>query len=558
MKQHYQSVIYQIWPRSFKDSQNDGIGDLQGIISKLDYLASLGIDYLWLSPIYASPNADYGYDVSDYYQIHPDFGTMEDFDTLLFEANRRGIKLIMDIVANHTSIEHTWFQSAQKDVSSPYRDFYYFMEGKGNHPPNNWISIFGGSAWRRIEDNTYALTLFTPSQVDLNWQNPKVRNEVVRILKFWLDKGVAGFRWDVINTISKIDGLIDKNPNKKGLQFADDYIINREPSLQYIDEIMSQLSDYPDALMIGEGMLIDQASAAKYAPNQMRRMDMMFHFDLHMLGCGPLGKYDFRKLYRFSTMDMKKVIFSWQKDMQDKGYWIGNYLSNHDQPRQISRFGDDKTYRVASGKALAVLNFTLSGTPFVYQGEEIGMTNCHLDMDEWRDFEAKNGYLVLQSMMKLPAFLAKKIVMKMTRDHARTVMQWTDETYAGFSNVNPWIKVNPNKDEISVQACEKDSNSLLHFYRKMIELHKQIPAFTFGRFEPEYIKHPQLIAYRKEYNDESYLIVINFSKKMATCKLKGTWLDAQEVLYTHTTRSPWVKKMILLPYEARIMKINLF
>ncbi|HBS91111.1 MAG TPA: glucohydrolase, partial [Erysipelotrichaceae bacterium] len=373
MKQHYQSVIYQIWPRSFKDSQNDGIGDLQGIISKLDYLASLGIDYLWLSPIYASPNADYGYDVSDYYQIHPDFGTMADFDTLLFEANRRGIKLIMDIVANHTSIEHTWFQSALKDVSSPYRDFYYFKEGKGNYPPNNWISIFGGSAWRPIEDNTYALALFTPSQVDLNWQNPKVRNEVVRILKFWLDKGVAGFRWDVINTISKIDGLIDKNPNKKGLQFADDYIINRDPSLQYIDEIMSQLSDYPDALMIGEGMLIDQASAAKYAPNQLRRMDMMFHFDLHMLGCGPLGKYDFRKLYRFSTMDMKKVIFSWQKDMQDKGYWIGNYLSNHDQPRQISRFGDDKTYRVESGKALAVLNFTLSGTPLVYQGEEIGM-----------------------------------------------------------------------------------------------------------------------------------------------------------------------------------------
>ena len=555
-KSSIHSVVYQIWPRSFMDSNDDGIGDIKGILSRLDHVKQLGANQIWLSPVYQSPNHDYGYDVQDYYSIQPEFGTMADMDELIRACHERGIELIMDLVANHTSDQHPWFQAALRDVNSKYRDYYFFREGKQNKEPNNWISLFGGSAWTKVagEENRYYLSLFTPNQCDLNWRNPELRTEIHKIMHFWLDKGIYGFRMDVINMISKVPDLVDKNPHKKGYQFADDLIISRPESFDYLMEMYDKVMLDKRGLFIGEGVLINPMSAKRYSGKDTKMLDLMFHFDTVLIGCGPLGKYDFRKFYRWTIKEFKAIYFKWQLASLNDAFYLGNFLSNHDNGRAVSRFGDEKKYHRESAKALNLLTLMSRGTPFIYQGEEIGMTNLKLEQEDWRDFEAINDYVVLQEMMHLPKFFAKKIVQKMTRDNARTPMQWTNEVYAGFSKSKPWIKVNPNKNDINVLDQVSDEHSILAFTKKAIELYKSDETFAFGDVRPYLIKHPELLAFER-VGSQHYLVLINLSKHNIHFPVAENVLDC-ECLISNYSLTPLMAKMVFRPFEARVYRVK--
>ena len=555
-KSSIHSVVYQIWPRSFMDSNDDGIGDIKGILSRLDHVKQLGANQIWLSPVYQSPNHDYGYDVQDYYSIQPEFGTMADMYDLIKACHERGISLIMDLVANHTSDQHPWFQAALRDENSKYRDYYFFREGKQNKEPNNWISLFGGSAWTKVEgeENRYYLSLFTPNQCDLNWRNPELRAEIHKIMRFWLDKGIDGFRMDVINMISKVHDLVDKNPHKKGYQFADDLIISRPESFDYLMEMYDKVMLEKRGLFIGEGVLINPMSAKRYSGKDTKMLDLMFHFDTVLIGCGPLGKYDFRKFYRWTIKEFKAIYFKWQLASLNDAFYLGNFLSNHDNGRAVSRFGDEKKYHRESAKALNLLTLMSRGTPFIYQGEEIGMTNLKLEQEDWRDFEAINDYVVLQEMMHLPKFFAKKIVQKMTRDNARTPMQWTNEVYAGFSKSKPWIKVNPNKNDINVLDQVSDEDSILAFTKQAIELYKSDETFAFGDVRPYLIKHPELLAFER-VGSQHYLVLINLSKHNIHFPVEENILDC-ECLISNYSLTPLMTKMVFRPFEARVYRVK--
>ena len=555
-KSSIHSVVYQIWPRSFMDSNDDGIGDIKGILSRLDHVKQLGANQIWLSPVYQSPNHDYGYDVQDYYSIQPEFGTMADMDELIRACHERGIELIMDLVANHTSDQHPWFQAALRDVNSKYRDYYFFREGKQNKEPNNWISLFGGSAWTKVagEENRYYLSLFTPNQCDLNWRNPELRTEIHKIMHFWLDKGIDGFRMDVINMISKVPDLVDKNPHKKGYQFADDLIISRPESFDYLMEMYDKVMLDKRGLFIGEGVLINPMSAKRYSGKDTKMLDLMFHFDTVLIGCGPLGKYDFRKFYRWTIKEFKAIYFKWQLASLKDDFYLGNFLSNHDNGRAVSRFGDEQKYHRESAKALNLLTLMSRGTPFIYQGEEIGMTNLKLEQEDWRDFEAINDYVVLQEMMHLPKFFAKKIVQKMTRDNARTPMQWTNEVYSGFSKSKPWIKVNPNKNDINVLDQVSDEDSILVFTKQAIELYKSDETFAFVDVRPYLIKHPELLAFER-VGSQHYLVLINLSKHNIHFPVAENVLDC-ECLISNYSLTPLMAKMVFRPFEARVYRVK--
>ena len=555
-KSSIHSVVYQIWPRSFMDSNDDGIGDIKGILSRLDHVKQLGANQIWLSPVYQSPNHDYGYDVQDYYSIQPEFGTMADMDELIRACHERGIELIMDLVANHTSDQHPWFKAALRDENSKYRDYYFFREGKQNKEPNNWISLFGGSAWTKVagEENRYYLSLFTPNQCDLNWRNPELRTEIHKIMHFWLDKGIDGFRMDVINMISKVPDLVDKNPHKKGYQFADDLIISRPESFDYLMEMYDKIMLDKRGLFIGEGVLINPMSAKRYSGKDTKMLDLMFHFDTVLIGCGPLGKYDFRKFYRWTIKEFKAIYFKWQLASLNDAFYLGNFLSNHDNGRAVSRFGDEKKYHRESAKALNLLTLMSRGTPFIYQGEEIGMTNLKLEQEDWRDFEAINDYVVLQEMMHLPKFFAKKIVQKMTRDNARTPMQWTNEVYAGFSKSKPWIKVNPNKNDINVLDQVSDEDSILVFTKQAIELYKSDETFAFGDVRPYLIKHPELLAFER-VGLQHYIVLINLSKHNIHFPVAENVLDC-ECLISNYSLTPLMAKMVFRPFEARVYRVK--
>ena len=553
-----EKIVYQIWPRSFCDGNGDGVGDLGGVIAKLDYLHELGVDLLWLSPVYASPNRDYGYDVSDYYAINPEYGTLAEFDRLVAEAKARGIGILMDFVPNHTSDQHAWFQAALNDPNSSYRDFYYFRPGKNGGAPNNWMSFFGGSAWTQDKKTgEYYLTSFTPGQCDLNWENPAVRQEMYKAMRFWMDRGIAGFRIDVVNAIKKAPGLPDKDPHKRGLQFPAELVTKQEGVHTFIQEMHREVfSHYPDCFTVGEGCLTSIVDVARFTNPENRELMMMFHFDIAMLGCGPLGKFDFRKGYRFTIRDFKRVVNRWQLAMQEKNGWTGNYLSNHDQPRQVSRFGSEKTpeLRRASARALALLNLTLRGTPFLYQGEECGMTNCRLAKEEWKDFEAINDYAVLQSMMRLPAPLAEKIIVKMTRDNARTPVQWSGGRNAGFTDGTPWMRVNPNYREINIEEDVLRMDSVVNFYKKAIALHHAHPALTFGTYAPVDEKNKRVLAYLRRGETETLLVAINLSDRQT--KVSFPRLNAREcLLYTHSSRT-FAQELPLLPFEGLVYKVN--
>jgi oligo-1,6-glucosidase len=557
MKQELlEGVVYQIWPRSFKDGNGDGIGDLLGIIEKLDYLKEMGIRTIWLSPIYASPNTDYGYDISDYYSIHPDFGTMADFEALVAQAKAKNIAIVMDLVVSHTSDQHPWFLEAKSNPNSKYRDYYFFKPAKAGGPPNNWISLFGGSAWTKApQADTYVLTLWTPTQVDLNWDNPAVRHDIYTMMRWWMDKGIAGFRMDAINLIDKHPDFPDKNPHNKGYQFADDLIRSRPKSYEYLAEMNREvLSKYP-GIYIGEGILAKPDEVARYSGIDEKRLDLMFHFDQVFLGNGPLGKYDFRKFYHWTIPQYKATFFAWQRAAQQQQFRLGNFLSNHDNGRPVSRFGDDQRYRRESAMALLSHTLTSVGTPFIYQGEEIGMTNFTIDPKDWKDYEAINAFSVIQSMMHVPAFLARKIVQRVTRDLSRTPMQWENGPHAGFSTSQPWMVINPNASTVNVRADQADPLSISRYVRSLIDLRHAHTALREGDLVPILENHPHLLAYTRSTPEERLVILINLAKHPTTFKLPQD-LQGELLLSNLPDRGPLEAKMVFAPYEVRILKLG--
>ncbi|MDE5412730.1 glycoside hydrolase family 13 protein [Alkalihalobacterium chitinilyticum] len=552
-----ESVVYQIYPRSFMDSNGDGIGDIQGIISKLDHLKDLGIDIIWLSPVYKSPNDDNGYDISDYKDIMDEFGTMADWEELLAQIHNRGMKLIMDLVVNHSSDEHEWFIEAKKSKDNPYRDYYIWRKGKDGKEPNNWESCFSGSAWKYDETtDEYFLHLFSKKQPDLNWENPTLRGEVYDMMKWWLDKGIDGFRMDVINFISKVDGLPDGEPQegKKYVSGAP-YFMNGPKIHEYLQEMHQQALSGYDVMTVGEMPGVSPEQAQLYTDEQCKEVNMVFQFEHVDLDSGPNGKWDLKPL---DLKDLKWSLSRWQKGLEKAG-WNSLYWNNHDQPRIVSRFGDDQNYHNESAKMLATLLHMMKGTPYIYQGEEIGMTNVKFDsIDDYRDIEILNMY-----KEKVEAGVPVKDIMKSIyvkgRDNARTPVQWNSSENAGFTTGTPWIKVNPNYREINAEKVVADSNSIYHYYRKLIQLRKQHEIIVYGDYDILHEDHPQVFAYTRTLGNEKLVVVCNFYGEDTTFELPEDLSSKHNTLLIsnyNVEESEAISQIALRPYEARVYKLS--
>ncbi|RAK19150.1 oligo-1,6-glucosidase [Anoxybacillus vitaminiphilus] len=549
-----ESVVYQIYPRSFKDSNGDGIGDIQGIISKLDYLKDLGIDVIWLSPVYKSPNDDNGYDISDYRDIMDEFGTMADWEELLAEIHKRGMKLMMDLVVNHTSDEHPWFIESRKSKDNPYRDYYIWRPGKEGKEPNNWESCFSGSAWEYDETTgEYYLHLFSKKQPDLNWENPKVRQEVYDMMKFWLDKGIDGFRMDVINFISKVPGLPDA-PNPEGKKYVSGsrFFMNGPRIHEFLQEMNREVLSKYDVMTVGEMPGVTVEEAKLYTGEDRNEVNMVFQFEHVDLDSGPNGKWDLRPL---KLRDLKESFTKWQKGLEGVG-WNSLYLNNHDQPRMVSRFGNDQEYRVESAKMLATFLHMLQGTPYIYQGEEIGMTNVRFDsIDDYKDIETLNMYR--EKVMENdedPQKVMEAIYAK-GRDNARTPFQWDDSENAGFTTGTPWMKVNPNYKEINAKKAVEDPNSIYHYYRKLIQLRKQYPIVVYGSYDIILPEHEQIYAYTRTHKNEKLLVILNFSADQPIFELpKEITFTTKELLISNydVNGEEAIEIFTLKPYEARV------
>ncbi len=546
-----EAVIYQIYPRSFKDSDGDGVGDLRGIIEKLDYLEELGIDVVWLSPIYQSPNDDNGYDISDYYAIMDEFGTMDDFDELQAGLRKRGIRLVLDLVVNHTSDEHPWFQESRQSKDNPYRDYYFWQP----EPPNNWFSFFGGPAWQQDPaTGEYYLHLFTKRQPDLNWENPRVRQEVYKLMRFWLDKGVDGFRMDVISLISK-DLDFPEVDTKDFNAVIEEVYANGPRVHEFLQEMHEEVMDKYDMMTIGEGVGIPPGEAKKYVAEKRRELDMIFHFGHMFIDHGPGGKFD---VVNFNLPDFKNVFTKWHGAMGDEG-WLNVYLDNHDFPRMVSRFGNDRLYRVESAKMLATLLLTMRGTPCIYQGSELGMTNVAFDsIEDYRDIETLNAYNAAleqykdhkQKDKKLKALM--RAIHKQGRDNQRTPMQWDDGPRAGFTTGEPWIKVNPNYEEINAKKEFDDPDSVFHYYRKMIQLRKANPTLVYGDYQVMDGGSEQLYAYRRYDEEGEFFIYLNFSSD----RYEGIPIPADKrirLVMSNYKLHPGAHS--LRPWEARVYQV---
>ena len=539
----HSSVVYQIYPRSFMDSNNDGIGDIKGIISKLDYLKELGIDVIWLSPVYKSPNDDNGYDISDYKDIMDEFGTMEDMDELLKEANSRNIKIVMDLVLNHTSDEHKWFIEAINNPNSKYRDYYVFRDPVDGKEPNGLGSIFGGSAWELDEKSgQYYLHLFSKKQPDLNWANEDMRNELYGMINFWLDKGVGGFRLDVID-------LIGKQP--------DIGITSNGPKLhEYIHEMNRKSFGNKDLLTVGETWGATPEIAKLYSNPSRNELSMIFQFE--HIGLDEIqgkSKWDLAPL---NFVRLKEVFNNWQTELKNEG-WNSLFWNNHDLPRIVSRWGNDsKEYRELSAKMLATILHMQMGTPYIYQGEEIGMTNVYFDdIDDYRDIELLNMY-----KERIDAGYDKKDIMKSIyakgRDNARTPMQWDDSINGGFSKATPWIATNQNYKEINVKNNIEDENSIFNHYKKLIQIRKENEVVLYGDFELLCKDHNSIFAYIRELNNEKILVVSNFygenEKFILNEELK--YKNCEILLSNYKDSSNNIEKINLRPYEAIIYKLS--
>lgn len=543
------AVIYQIYPRSFCDSNGDGIGDIRGIISKLDYLKQLGVNCVWLSPCYASPNDDMGYDISDYYSINPEYGTLDDWKEMLEGMHSRGIKLIMDLVVNHTSDQHPWFVESKKSKDNPYRDYYYWRDGKGGKAPNNWASNFMGSAWEYDETtNQYYLHLFTKKQVDLNWENPKVRQEVVNILNYWFDLGVDGFRCDVINYISKHPDL----PNDKSLTFQKGakYYANGPRIHEFFNYLNQEAFSKREKLFLGECPGMTTEHAMLYTARDRCELDVAFTFE-HVETCST-AKYIQRK---FNLREFKGVFSRWQKQLENVG-WNSLYLENHDQARSISRFGNDTTYRVESAKLLATMLATLKGTLFVYEGQELGLKNRKLDgIEEFKDTCSQSVYKLMRKLLHLPKKFLLKNFNKTARDQARLPMQWTDGENAGFTTGTPWMPINYDYKHFNAQSESLDENSVLNYYKKLIAFRASHDEIVEGSYTEYLPKSKKFFAYARDDGKNKLLVVLNFAPKQSKLpQIKD--LDVTNAKYAFGNYDSSDVYDVYQPYEARVFTLN--
>ncbi|MGB3618268.1 MAG: alpha-glucosidase [Catalinimonas sp.] len=553
-----EAVVYQVYPRSFQDADGDGIGDLRGVTHRLDYLKTLGVDVIWLSPVYASPNDDNGYDISDYYAIHPEFGTMADFDELVAEGERRGIGILMDLVVNHCSDEHAWFQDARRSADSPYRDYFIWREGRAGGPPNNWQSLFGGSAWERTpETDAYYLHLFSRKQVDLNWEHAPLREEVYRMMRYWLDKGIAGFRMDVIPFISKPDGLPDRPDSDREGWLR--WYANGPRVHDYLQEMHREVMAHYDCFTVGEAPGVSTEEARLYVDADRRELDMIFQFYHFEIDRQPGAMYDVKA---WTLQDFKEGFGAWDRALAEGG-WNSLFLGNHDLPRMVSRFGDDRpAFRAPSAKMLATLLFTLRGTPYVYNGDEIGMTNVPFEsLDDYRDISAVNYVAAQRAAGRTDAELLP-ILHRFSRDNARTPVQWDDAPHAGFSLADapapPWLPVNPNYPQVNAVNDLKDPEGIFHYYRHAIALRKAYPTLVYGDYEVIDEPHPHVYAYLRTNGAERFLVVLNFTAEAVDFALPGPVADATRTLVLRNYAVPpeTGATLALQPYEARVYALK--
>ena len=548
-----ESVVYQIYPRSFCDSNGDGIGDLNGITGKLDYLKELGIDVIWLSPVYKSPNDDNGYDISDYQAIMDEFGTMEDFDRMLATAHEKGIKIMMDLVVNHTSDEHKWFIESRKSTDNPYRDYYIWRPAKEDGSlPNNWGSCFSGPAWEYDKTtDMYFLHLFSKKQPDLNWDNPAVRQDVFDMMNWWLKKGVDGFRMDVISLISKEPGLPDKEPGING--YATCNVSANGPHVhEYLQEMRQKALNNADTITVGECSGVTLEEAKKYARSDEKELNMVFQFEhMDVDSDEKAGKWTTRKM---DLRDLKKILTRWQKGLQDIA-WNSLYWENHDQPRSVSRFGNDSDeYREISAKMLATCIHMMQGTPYVYQGEELGMINCPFNtLDNFRDLESINAFHELTEQGKMTEEDMMAAIGYKGRDNARTPMQWDDSAYAGFSTANPWIMVNPNYTKINAKDQVNREDSVFKYYQKLIKLRHESELIVYGTYDLILDDDKDIYAYIRTLGDEKLIVYCNFSENTREVELPEEFTNGK-VLISNYIDAKVNHKITLRPYEAIVIQ----
>ncbi|MBN1076193.1 glycoside hydrolase family 13 protein [Clostridium botulinum] len=542
-----ESVVYQIYPRSFKDSNGDGIGDIRGIIEKLDYLKELGIDVIWLSPVYKSPNDDNGYDISDYKDIMTEFGTMNDFDELLNSAHEKGIKIMMDLVVNHTSDEHQWFIESRKSEKNKYRDYYVWKKGKDGQPPNNWTSCFSGPAWQYDEEtNMYYLHLFSKKQPDLNWESAELRNDIYLMMQWWLDKGIDGFRMDVINFISKnqefpdgVNGDLSK------------YSMNGPRIHEFLEEMNEKVLRNKNLITVGEMPGVSVEEAKLYTGEDRNELNMVFQFEHTDLGNGKYGKWHKNS---FKLTDLKKIMTKWQKGLENEG-WNSLYWNNHDQPRVVSRFGNDKKYWKESAKMLATCLHMMKGTPYIYQGEEIGMTNVAFeDLNDYKDIEIINAYndLVIKNGRSHDEMMEG--IYDRGRDNARTPMQWNSSVNAGFTTGTPWIKVNPNYNEINAESQIGDKDSIFNYYKELIKIRKDNEIIVYGNYDLILDDSEEIYAYVRTLNEEQLLVICNFSSNTSEFKLPNNIKSKYKKLLIANydeCKEETLENISLRPYECR-------
>jgi alpha-glucosidase len=540
-----EAVAYQVYPRSFMDSNGDGIGDLQGMISKLDYLKDLGIDVIWICPMYKSPNDDNGYDISDYQDIMDEFGTMEDFDQLLAETHKRGMKLIIDLVINHTSDEHQWFIESRESKDSAKRDWYIWRDGKDGAEPNNWESIFGGSAWEYDEKtDQYFLHIFSRKQPDLNWENKDVRTALYDMINWWLDKGIDGFRVDAISHIKKEEGLKDM-PNPEGVQYVSsfDKHMNVNGIQTFLEELKNETFSKYDIMTVGEANGVSIEEADLWVGEEQGKFNMVFQFEHLDLWDSEKKALDLAKL--------KNTFTRWQKGLEGHG-WNALFIENHDKARIVSTWGDDKEYWRESATALAAMYFLMQGTPFIYQGQEIGMTNVQFpSIDDYDDVAIKNLYKIRREN-GVPHEEIMDFIWATSRDNSRTPMHWSDADNAGFSTGKPWIGTNPNYKKINVEAQLQDPGSILHFYKKMIQMKKANEIFTYGTYDLVLEDHAQIYAYTRTMENKQALVISNLTNEPAAFEFNGFPLESSQLVLNNYKAEEQESLFTLKPYETRV------
>ncbi|HYE82002.1 MAG TPA: alpha-glucosidase [Clostridia bacterium] len=544
-----EAVVYQVYLRSFYDSNGDGIGDLKGLISKLDYIKALGVDVIWLNPVYKSPNDDNGYDISNYYDIMDEFGTLADWEELLKEMHSRGLRLIMDLVVNHTSDEHPWFVESRISKDSKKRDYYIWKEAKDGREPNNWASIFQGSAWEWDKDSCeYYLHLFSKKQPDLNWKNPEVRQEIYAMMKWWLDKGIDGFRMDVINAIAKAESLPDApepEGNDRPYINALDLYFNQPGVHELIQEMNREVLCKYDIMTVGETGHVTPEEGLLYVDESRNELYMIFQFQLQEIG-------------EWDLVEFKRIQKNWYKTLEGKG-WNSLYLNNHDQPRQVSHFGDDGKYRKESAKLLATLLHTMQGTPYIYQGEEIGMTNVAFpSIEYYNDIDTVNKYNEMVRSGKDPSEVLK-LLQPLSRDNARTPMQWSSKWNAGFTTGKPWLEVNSNYREINVEQAQEDKDSILHYYMKLTRLRKENLTMVYGNFVPILEEDSKIYSYLRCLDNDRLLVILNFSSETVMFELpeKIHYHDKELLISNYDVdMMQELKGIKLRAYEAGVYRLK--